>query len=93
MKIVVIEWQDAQSHDDWIDEESVCGTLADIISCGCLIKETETSYTVAINYDISNGKYSCIMSIPKAWVSRFEEIGSTEKDEKQKNQRPVFNVK
>lgn len=74
MKIVVIKWQDAQSEDSWIDLESVRPELADIITVGLLIKESKTVYSVALNYDSTNKKYSCLMSIPKKWVTSYAEI-------------------
>jgi hypothetical protein len=68
MKIIYIEWNDAQSQDSWIDTLEVRPELAIIKSVGILIHETEDILTIALNNDTTNDKYSCIMHIPKGWV-------------------------
>lgn len=76
MKIVAIKWKDAQSVDDWTDSSAVCGELASITTVGVLVKTTKEAYSVALNYDLTNDKYSCIINIPKTWVASFSIIRS-----------------
>lgn len=73
-KMVSIVWNDAQSIDAWTGIDDICGSLAEIHTLGFLIKKTRWSLTVALNHDISNDAYSCMIIIPKKWIKEIKEL-------------------
>jgi hypothetical protein len=76
MKIMKVVWFDAQSLDAWTAYEDTPSDLAEVISVGMLIKQTQKSITLALNNEITNGNYSCIMIIPRGWIKEFVELTS-----------------
>lgn len=67
-KIVLIEWNDAESIDAWTFENELDHEIAPAESVGWLLNESNESVTLALNHDIKNGSYSCIMKIPKGMI-------------------------
>lgn len=76
MKAIYIEWKDAESQNEWTSADDITDHLPLIKTFGLFIKKTSNCYLVALNHDSENQNYSCIMKIPKMWVTtvRFVEI-------------------
>lgn len=75
-KLVLVEWLDAESIDEWTSEELVDHSTAKILSAGWMIKEGKDSISLALNHDTKNGSYSCIMKIPAGMVQKIKLLKS-----------------
>ena len=68
-QVVMLEWQDACSVDEWSDEvEARVARLASIVSVGFLVAEHEDRIVLALNWDSDNKSYSQFIAVPKPWV-------------------------
>ena len=66
LKLVLVEWIDAESDDRWLDLSDLENEPLPIIkTVGFIVRETKDVLTLAMNYDEKNEKISCLMSIPK----------------------------
>lgn len=70
MKVVLVEWQDAESFDPWIAIDEAPQELTVIKSVGFLIRETKDILTLALNHDVEGEEISCVMNIPRAWIKK-----------------------
>lgn len=67
---IFLVWKDAVSCDDWISvDEAKDEELAEIRTLGLLVHQDQFVYRIALNWDVSNGKVSQVLTVPKAWVS------------------------
>lgn len=66
--IVYIKWSDCESSDPWDDKEEFTGELPIINSIGFLIKETKTSYVIAMSIDPKNEQICLVKTIPKGMI-------------------------
>jgi len=67
-KMALVEWQDAESVDDWTSEDEIDHSIAPVFSVGWLLKEDFEAITLALNHDRKNDSFSCIMKIPTGMV-------------------------
>lgn len=67
-KIILIEWYDAESCDDWTPTSDIDHGVALVKSIGWLINENKKTVTLALNYDTKNEAHSCIMKVPKGMI-------------------------
>ena len=78
-KLVVIEWLDAASKDEWHSPKDPCTAQA-CITCGILLSEDDAALTITHTYGIDgNGDdcdTCCSISIPKGCVVSAYEIPS-----------------
>ena len=73
MKIVLVEWVDANAHSGWYHKEHIheehasnCATI------GVLLKDNDKDIIVALN--ISGASYGDTMSIPKCSIKRLRTL-------------------
>lgn len=67
-KIVLIEWNDAESLDSWTPTNEIDHGAALVKSVGWLLNDGKKTVTLALNHDTKNGAYSCIIKIPKGMI-------------------------
>lgn len=88
---VLIHWVDATSFDAWEPAvDAMKSRLHTIKTLGFLMKETEDTIQVALNWDEEGEQVSQYILIPKAWVKsqRFVRLnlkGETRAKKKQKS--------
>lgn len=66
--IVYIVWHDAESIDSWTEGHLVDTGIAVVNSVGFLINSDKEAITLALNHDIKNNSYSCIIKIPNGMI-------------------------
>jgi hypothetical protein len=74
LEVILIEWQDAASTDDWHSRKKSDPSLATIYSVGIKIEETKNIITLALNLDTDNDHISCRMDIPKSCITRRRKL-------------------
>lgn len=67
-KIVLIEWIDAESIDEWTYSPDIDHGCALIKTVGWLLKESKKSVTIALNHDTKNESWSCLIKIPTGMI-------------------------
>lgn len=77
--IVLIEWFDATSYDEWSDHDHKV-ELARIISCGIVNNIDFDRITLVLNRDMSNDGASLFMSIPFGMISRCKILKRAKND-------------
>lgn len=71
LQIELVSWTDAVSHDPWTDLDSAIETNPhEIHTVGFVLFEDKHKITIAQNIDLINQGVSCIMTIPKPWVTK-----------------------
>ena len=86
LKIECIKWADAESIDQWESVKDINPDMFPIIySVGIVLRESEMCVVVALNFDSSNEKASCIMLIPKAMILDRWSIGNGEPNKSSSN--------
>jgi hypothetical protein len=73
-KVLLIEWGDAVSVDEWTPRTEIALPPSKVLSVGFLIEETETHYTLALNVDTVSDSASCIMTIPKGMIKKVKRL-------------------
>ena len=68
MKYTFVKWIDAMSVDAWTERDQATPELGEIHSIGIIIAENSKVLTLALNCDITNDSFSCIMHIPKCCI-------------------------
>lgn len=69
--LVMIEWQDHNSSDDWTTSEELKGMgLLTMHTVGWIVKEDADVYTIAGTYDMENGNSAMHMTIGKKLVTK-----------------------
>jgi len=68
--ILYVQWIDAVSYDPWIHKDQIKGVPHVIESVGHFISENKEVLTIALNHDIEENNYSCIMHIPQAMIRK-----------------------
>lgn len=63
-KIVFVEWEDIQSHEDW-NEESDGNTTCSLKSIGWLIEDDDRKLVIAATYDHENERWANKFAIGK----------------------------
>jgi hypothetical protein len=75
MKIVEVQWVDAQSSDEW---QTVAHATADelpiITTVGYLLRHDKTTISVAMQLDTKNDKTSMVMTIPSSWIKKLRTL-------------------
>lgn len=74
MKLVYVEWFDAESTDEWTFKAEVDHKIAVVKSIGWLIHDSKKSITLAQNYDSSNDAYSMLMKIPRGMIKKMKAV-------------------
>lgn len=70
MKILLLEWLDAQSDNGWLDEDEFEAPIDLTLTVGFLIQETSKFYVVAATFDPHTNANNARMVIPKGMVKR-----------------------
>lgn len=73
LPMVVVEWLDAESTDEWEDREME-RSIKPIKTVGHLVEEKDDQIVVAMNFDASNDKISMVMVIPTDWIIEYMEF-------------------
>lgn len=68
MKLIFVKWIDAMSVDAWTPREDLKPELGEIHSVGIIVAEDSKTLTLALNFDITNDSFSCVMNIPKRCI-------------------------
>lgn len=74
-KLVCIEWDDACSHDTWIDREDAKPYVYRVRSVGFLVAENAHSVRIVTNAS-NNGKVSEGMTIPKGMIRKRKTVAT-----------------
>lgn len=73
LKTIYLEWLDPHSVDPWTDVSDIDLEPFLIQTFGILLKESENSLAVALNYNVKQKDCSCVMIIPKSAIRcRYE---------------------
>lgn len=78
MKLIFIQWIDATSKLNWMDNDGDIDGWIDekgiMTSCGIYIKETDDFVCLATTHseetDYSNEAYCNLLKIPKKWIKK-----------------------
>ena len=79
-KIVLVEWDDSRSTEEWRDREESVEELLEPCKCftaGIFIKKTDTRLVIAMNVETS-GTISQTMSIPRSAIRKVKTVGTFE---------------
>lgn len=68
--IVQIVWTDAESIDSWTEGHALDHKITEVYSVGYLINSDKEAVTLALNHDVKNDSYSCIMKIPMGMITQ-----------------------
>lgn len=72
---VVVEWKDAVSLDDWTNRAELDLPPADCLSVGIVVDwKPDVGLTIAVNHDVTNDNFSCIMLIPSGMIGRVRKL-------------------
>ncbi len=74
MKMVIVEWIDSESFDEWEDQHGDDGDLPVIRSIGFLKSETDKYVTLVLSWDSTNEKVATKMKIPKVAIQAMREL-------------------
>lgn len=64
----IVRWLDARSEDAWAEPESLDMRVAEIVTLGHVVRETDDVLCIASSKDGTTGQVSGIMFIPKRCV-------------------------
>lgn len=68
--MILIEWTDAESIDEWTQKSEIDHGSALIKSVGWILNENKKTVTLALNYDTKNDAYSCIIKLPIKMITK-----------------------
>ena len=73
-KLVLIEWLDAATRDEWTGEDDMDITPPTCITVGHLVEERKDAIAVALSHDPENGNFSSWITIPKAMIKKRQTL-------------------
>ncbi len=72
--MVYMQWVDPWSVDAWTETKDLDDDAPLICSIGFLVKETKSSYALALNFNSEEDEVSCTMIIPRNAVKVLEYV-------------------
>ena len=75
--LVVVEWSDAASHDDWddVDEyEEAWLALKPIVSVGWLYRDDDKAVGIVQNVSVSDGDLAGSITIPRGMIRKVHVV-------------------
>lgn len=76
LKVIAVNWVDPFSVDEWENLEFILDQpKCEIVTCGILVNDKGDNYIIAGNVDLNFDDLSCVMVIPKKYVTRRRVIG------------------
>ena len=97
--LILVRWQDAQTHARWINQESVNKEQADEFGCaecetaGFFVGNTRGSFKIALTRSQDDDEYGDVFAIPSKQITEIHELVrkeiaevKTDGQEKEKNQ-------
>lgn len=81
LKIMAINWVDPISIDEWGPaKEAEMHDACSILTCGIVVNETGDNFVISANIDLDFGDVSCVMIVPKRYVTKKRVIGYIDGD-------------
>lgn len=74
LRIEIVAWEDAVSQDDWSDISGIEPECHKIVSVGLYLGENDEALTLALNFDQSGEKASCVMHIPIGMIKHRSSV-------------------
>jgi len=69
LKLIYIEWFDAETQDDWTDISKLDFNLKKVKSVGWLINENDNSLTILPSHS-EDDQCMGALTIPKGWIKK-----------------------
>jgi len=74
VEMVYVEWEDAQSIDDWTQIEDLSADLALVKTLGYLLKRTAKSIVVSVAWTPETKQSCCNLVIPKGCILKIKHV-------------------